>query len=293
LLHNPSEAIIGCVDRIGAVDFDAFWYFIPTYDEAQILPTNSANAWYTTNYQVDANWAGGNAPFYFKSGCFSNCYGFFGTSGASTNCGALGSPVSIGYPTIAFRREFIVPSNSPAVGQLRFQHVTDDGAIFYLNGKELLRYNMTNVPVTFNYFAPCILNEPTCQTQAYTLNNLLVGTNVLCAEVHSCDEFDGADFMFGCQLDIIVTNYATQIPEIRVTRTPATNAVKRVFLDWDYPGWQLQTSTNLANTNLGATGWTNVMNGAVPYPTNLTRYTNNPTEVGRGRHYRLVWPRPR
>lgn len=273
LARNPSQAIIGCVQRLTPVPYAAIWNYIPTYNEAQPpLPTN----WYSTNYQVDANWAIGNSPFYFFNGCNSNCFGNFGV-----DCPGVGTPVSVGYPTIAFRTEFTISSNSPTVGQLRFEHVIDDGAIFYLNGKELLRYNMTNIAVDYNYLAPCITTNAACRTNTYTLDNLIIGTNVLCAEVHSCDEFTGADFMFGCQLDIIVTNYPTQIPEIKFRKTSNPT---RVVLDWQPRGWRLQTSTNLANSN----AWVNVAGTT----TNTVSFTNNPLAVPRfdWRFWRLCRP---
>jgi len=259
IVPNPSQAIVGCQFRIPAVEFGAIWNYMYTYDEAQPpLPTN----WYTTNYQVDANWTIGSAPFWYSATCLSNCFGEFGAQ-----CPAEGTSVSVGFPTTVFRTQFIVPSNSPTVGTLRLTEAVDDGAIFYLNGKEILRNNMTNGPVTFNYLPPCT-NNTVCGVQIYGLDSLLIGTNIFCAEVHSCDEFVQADFMFGCQLDIIVTNYPTRIPELKVRKTISPT---RVILDWQPRGWRLQTSTNLANSN----AWVNVTG----ITTNFTSYTNNPLTV--------------
>ncbi|HKQ38380.1 MAG TPA: immunoglobulin domain-containing protein [Verrucomicrobiae bacterium] len=265
---NPGYQIVGCVYRANIVDFQAFWNFNATYVGADPgLPTN----WYTTNYQVDGTWSGGFAPFYYAQGCFSNCYGSFGVA-----CPGQGTPTSVGYPTYAFRKEFVVNSNSPTIGLLRLSHVIDDGAIFYLNGKELLRYNMTNAPVDFNYLAPC-LPVAQCQTQSYTLDNLIIGTNLFCVEVHSCDEFTGADFMFGCEMDIIFTNFPTVIPEIKIRQT---SNPKREILSWQPRGWRLQTTTNVGNP----ASWANV----VGITTNFTGYTNNPTD--RWRFWRLCRP---
>ncbi|HTD87541.1 MAG TPA: immunoglobulin domain-containing protein, partial [Candidatus Binatia bacterium] len=267
MVPNVAYGIVGCVQRLSLVAFDGQFNFLPTFQGGP-LPTN----WYTTNYQVDANWGQGTAPFYYEQGCFSNCYGIFGSA-----CATNGTPVSVGWPTICFRTEFIIPSNAPTVGQLRLQHVIDDGAIFYVNGKELLRYNMTNAAVDFNYLAPCINSQ--CQTQSYTLDNLLIGTNIFCVEVHSCDEFVQADFMFGCDLDIIVTNFPTKIPELKITRIINP---RRIILGWQPSGWQLQTSTNIANTS----SWLNVATAN----TNAMGFTNSNPIVDRQRFYRLRRP---
>ena len=271
---NPGYAIVGCVSRLSVVAFENGWNFLPTFSGGP-LPTN----WYTTNYQVDANWGQGSAPFYFRQGCISNCYGSYGTPGAGGNCGGEGTSVSVGWPTYVFRTEFVIPSNSPTAGQLRLSHVIDDGAIFYLNGKEFLRYNLTNAPIDFDYLVPTCLPDPLCQTQAYALNNLIIGTNVFCAEVHSCDEFNQADFFFGCQLDIIVTNFPTRIPDLIISNIVSP---RRVFVKWQPSGWRLQSSTNLANTS----SWANVTGVS----TNATGYTNSNPLVDRQRFYRLSRP---
>ena len=261
---NPGYAIVGCVYRTNLVEFQRAWKWKPAWG----FDPPPAN-WYATNYFPDANWGDGVAPFYYSQECETFCFGNIGAL-----CPGFGTPIDVGYPTYVFRTEFIVPSNSPTVGQLRLAHVVDDGAIFYLNGRELLRYNMTNGPVDVDYLTTCL--EPSCQTNVYALDNLLIGTNVFAVEVHECDEFTGADMMFGIQLDIIVTNFPTAIPEIKVTRNASPRQVR---LNWQPRGWRLQTTTTITG------GWVNVSG----VTTNITGYTNTLPFSG-NRFYRLCRP---
>src|SRR5207249_4095616 len=92
-------------------------------------------AWRGTNYVEDFNWGTGNGVFYFDSS------GFRGAC-----AGAPGAEVSVGLLTYYFRTTFVPPPGSLSSGILRLRHIIDDGAVFYLNGTEILRFGFgTNV----------------------------------------------------------------------------------------------------------------------------------------------------
>jgi len=104
--------------------------------------------------------------------------------------------------TTYFRSAFVVPPDT-FVTNLTFRLVRDDGAVVYLNGREMYRENMPAGPVLFQTPAQNAVNNGDEQTFfATTLfsTNVLAGTNVVAVEVHQAAP-DGADLGFDLQLD--------------------------------------------------------------------------------------------
>ena len=265
--------IVGCVYRSNLVAFRATWNYAFAY-EGSGIPNN----WYETNYVEDGNWTVGPAPFAFSGECETNC---FGALGSIAECQGSATPLSFGFPSYLFRHMFIA-TNLPAFGTMHLQHVIDDGAVFYLNGKELFRYNMTNAPLDFNAVS-LTCREAECTTNVFNVDNLRNGTNVLAVRMHDCGQATGVDVMFGLKVDLVFTNFPTRIPDMQIrhfrSATGRTNIVS-----WQPRGWRLQTTTNLANTS----SWVNV----VGVSTNATSYTNSSAAIGteRQRYYRLGRP---
>ena len=272
IIRPNSEAFLGCMYRTNLVDFQANWVYNGSLEfEGLRVATN----WYTTNFVNDGTWGENVAPFYFSQDTETTCFGQIGGGQP------IGTSISDGYPTYVFRHTFVVPTNFPTAGQLRLAHVIDDSAIFYLNGNELLRYQLPPGEINHDFRAPTCI-EATCATNSYALSNLLPGTNVLAVEVHNCNEFTGSDMMFGLQLDIIVTNRITSVPTISEIVQRAGNQ-RRTILQWGVRGWRLQTTTNVGNP----TSWVNVSG----ITTNAMAYTNTYALPGdRQRFYRLCRP---
>lgn len=107
-----------------------------------------------------------------------------------------------------FRTRFTVASNLTFTS-LQISNVIDDGAVFYLNGNEIARYNMPSGPVFSNTLASTGIldttwDRPTPAT--FSVTNLAPGDNVMAAEVHQSTS-GSADYIFGLRLDgLVVTN---------------------------------------------------------------------------------------
>ena len=86
-----------------------------------------------------------------------------------------------------FRRAFVV-TNPTHYATLQFRHQRDDGCIVYLNGREMFRNNMPGGVVTATTFASGTAGSAAdallFRTNVLSATNLVVGTNVLAAEVH-------------------------------------------------------------------------------------------------------------
>src|SRR4051812_27206841 len=89
-----------------------------------------------------------------------------------------------GATTTYYRRNFSLPGD-PAVTGLNLGSIYDDGAVFYLNGVEVLRLNMPGGPVTASTYAVTnITNASYAGPFPISTASLVSGTNVLAVELH-------------------------------------------------------------------------------------------------------------
>ncbi len=106
--------------------------------------------------------------------------------------------------TYYFRHTFQFPGQLQPGDRLILDQILDDGAIYYLNGKELVRSRM---PAGFAGFATLATSTvPTASEElnAFALDpNLLVnGENLLAVEVHQCS-VNSSDLIFGMRLRLV------------------------------------------------------------------------------------------
>ena len=120
---------------------------------------------------------------------------------------AVGSSLSQ-TPTVTsyFRNNFTLAA-SPGGLQLQLSHVVDDGAVFYLNGVEVYRFNMP--AGTVNYLTPAsstINNIARLGPINLPLGSLRQGANVLATELHQITSID-TDKAYGAQIDAAAQSY--------------------------------------------------------------------------------------
>src|SRR6185436_18133903 len=102
--------------------------------------------------------------------------------------------------------------------RVRLRHIVDDGAVFYLNGKEISRFNMAPGTVNFSTLSTAAQTyEATCTTVPdFLATNLVKGVNVLAAELHHApNDNNDPDIVMGAALDIAV---ASERPSLQITR---------------------------------------------------------------------------
>ena len=158
--------------------------------------------------------------------------------------------------TIYFRTHFNV-TNNPNGFSLYTAHIIDDGAVYYLNGQEIYRYNMPNPPDPMVYSTRSLQNiggNPRIQGY-YTLpcSNLIQGDNVLAVEVHQSSS-SSSDVGFALTLDLFrnVTNYATVsvvLNEVMANNDSITNA-DGTITDWIELYNPSTNSTDLSDMSL-------------------------------------------
>lgn len=151
------------------------------------------------------------------------------------------NPANFGFPfhTYYFRTRFHLSSFASG-DSLRFSGFVDDGAVFHLNGVEVHRLRMPadvvgNLTLAADF--PCA-GDSTCpdgfELAVAGLPGLLIGENVLSAEVHNYDA-RSADIIFGVALEQIV-------PVVRAPVLHLSSTSNLITLTWDRPGFILQSS---------------------------------------------------
>ncbi len=181
--------------------------------------TDLGSAWREAGFD-DSGWPSGNALFYAESASLP----------APKN-----TLLTLGQITYYFRTTFIFTGNYENAN-LQIHPIIDDGAVFYLNGEEVLRVGMPEGEITHSTFATPPINDAT-YTGPFDIStkNLIVGTNVIAVEVHQCT-INSSDIVFGMAL------YAQKIlsepTPYRESKESWVELYNRGTNDVDISGWQ-------------------------------------------------------
>jgi hypothetical protein len=195
--------------------------------EVVLLPMDGTDTWRYNQDGVDlgtswrepayndAAWRIGAAPFdaLFEFPGRLPCREFIsGTGDPVRTCISLSNLMNTAQiPTSYFRTHFRFDGN-PADAVLRLDSLVNDGAAIYLNGAEILRFNLPDGPVLYTTRAPEIAGSAIDHRTEVFLHNLVPGDNLLAAEVHQYLE-DNADITFGLRLSALLRT----LPRPRLT----------------------------------------------------------------------------
>ncbi len=158
------------------LSMDAVW----KYDQSN---TPFGPEWYSTDYN-DSAWSSGKGLFYVET---------------STLPATKNTPLTLGPVTFYFRTEFTYTPDAQETS-LVLSHIVDDGAVFYLNGEELFRFNMDEAPTPITHSSVATwVDNGTLVNVPLDFDDLVEGTNVLAVEVHQSSAGSG-DVAFGAQL---------------------------------------------------------------------------------------------
>lgn len=109
-----------------------------------------------------------------------------------------------GQMTYYFRSTFTFPSNL-TVNSLQFSNMIDDGAVFYLNGREVARLRMPSGPISWSTPGVNYPGTPPWEGPlTIALTDVQPGLNTIAVEVHQRDSGVG-DILFGTRLDGVIT----------------------------------------------------------------------------------------
>jgi hypothetical protein len=163
------------------ISIDASWMFWPFDDPP-------GGGWNQVNHEDD-DWPGPNLAIFANEP--DGLPDPFNTS------------LSIGPITFYFRHRFTYTDSTLGVC-LRLRHLIDDGAVFYLNGLEVLRTRMPTNSVSELTLAARDVNNAEYEGPFYLPETYLrAGDNVLAVEVHQSDYFS-EDVVFGMELEALI-----------------------------------------------------------------------------------------
>lgn len=126
--------------------------------------------------------------------------------------------------TFYFRTHFNVPVGLN-VTSLEATHLTDDGAVFYINGAEAGRFNMPAAPIVItNGTLATLSHEATAyEVTPLAMTNLVAGNNVLAVEVHQ-NAPNSTDIVFGLRLDALSVTNSPALAGVMINEVLANNA---------------------------------------------------------------------
>jgi hypothetical protein len=134
--------------------------------------TVPASSWKTVSYD-DSGWKSGNGQLGYGDGDEATTLGY-------------GSDANNKYITYYFRKKFSV-SDPTGISTINMDLLLDDGAVVYLNGTEILRYNMPDGTITSSTLASsAIADETSYNSFALKGITLKTGDNVIAVEIHQC-----------------------------------------------------------------------------------------------------------
>ena len=206
--------------------------------------TDLGTAWSATAFN-DSAWPQGNAPFDAKRPQRTNVGGIM--IGTQTTLSNAANTAQI--PTHYFRTHFNY-SGSPSA-TLELNAFVDDGAVYYLNGREIFRVGLpaAPAPIAYGTLANRTTGDATNEFFHVCVDNLVNGDNVLAVEVHQV-ALDSSDLTFATQVSV----YTATPPPPDTRLTIARGAGNQINISWTGSG-VLQESSNLS-THPG--GWSNV-----------------------------------
>ncbi|YCM42947.1 lamin tail domain-containing protein [Verrucomicrobiaceae bacterium 227] len=191
--HRPTYPIAGdppTIELITAIDWSAIWHFNQSGD-------NLGTSWADTFHAIGGNWESGMGPL-----------------GYETSNGIPPEPVVTRLirpqdndprvTTFYFETAFeISPTDLQSITSLKFSHLTDDGAVYFLNGQEIHRFDMPDGPILADTLA---VNNTASEADIVRIFEvpptfLVAGQNRISVEVHQ-SSIGSSDVVMGLKLDL-------------------------------------------------------------------------------------------
>lgn len=222
------------VDFIGSLPGDLeFATLVPAGAEWRYQDggQNLGSAWRASLYE-DGTWKRGPAPLGYGDDNITTVLGF-------------GPNASSKYITSYFRHAFVV-SEPARILSATLGVIRDDGAVVYLNGREIFRSNMPSGTIGYRTLASSAMSggdESTYFETELSGADFREGANVLAVEVHQAAA-DSSDLRFDLRLDALLAPAAGLglYPVLEVALLP-----EGVRVSWPsaFSGYSLQTRASL------------------------------------------------
>ena len=234
------------LDAITLVPAGALWRYLDT-------GASPSGSWNTLDFD-DRGWRSGPARL------------GYGLGGEATTVG-FGPNPSDRFITTWFRKPFVVADVSD-VHALVIRLRRDDGAVVYLNGRELFRENMPSGDIQATTTALADVGsseEPTYFKRLLSPIGLRAGTNLLGVELHQYRN-NSTDLSFDCELSGLTSNPEAFRPHLKIGKDGDA-----LMVSWpaELPGWSLYDSSAVGASE----GWARMALGVtLTNEVNLVRF---------------------
>lgn len=194
----------------------------------------------------------------------------YGFNNMSTTI-SYGSSSTNKYITTYFRKSFDLDKNTVENGTFSISLLREDGAVLYLNGKEIIRSNMPSGDITYKTLASSTISgtaETTYLTYNVNPSDFKVGTNVFAVEVHQVAS-SSSDMAFDLQLTAEVPNESNHITTSQAYNFSLTEDIKLTAL-YESEGLNFLPDTIKSNTTLYKANSPYFSKGDINIPENVT-----------------------
>jgi hypothetical protein len=175
------------------------------------------------------------------------------------------------YITTYFRKTFQLSSSDLSSARIIVRIMRDDGAVVYVNGKEIIRSNMGQGAISYLIHAPSSVNgseESQYFEYAVDASCFVAGTNVIAVEVHQSDA-TSSDLSFDLELTLFVPDLSTYLSTSQTYTTSLTGSLTLTAI-FEATGECVIPDTISENTTLHEACSPYLVQGDVLVPQNVT-----------------------
>jgi hypothetical protein len=221
------------------VSWDSNWRWLRGLSEAS---SPDPGAWRQVGFNAGA-WEVAAAPFWYGD--------------AQPSPGTQLTDMRYNYSCIFMRNEFAV-ANVEDIGELILRAASDDGFIAWINGEEVLRFNMPGGVIAYNGSSSPALPEvqPWPPVEVYSLANwrdyLRTGANVLAVQAFNSSVGDSSDFVINVGLDYTVDVAPPVMERVIPPPTATVRSLRQIEVDFSEPVTGVEAADLLIN-GAGAT----------------------------------------
>ncbi|MFT7302944.1 MAG: hypothetical protein ACI8UZ_001782, partial [Akkermansiaceae bacterium] len=208
-LNFPDENAPPATTTIPLFELDTTWRYNEAGDDLGL-------GWAANAHAVGGNWESGQAVLANESGLAE-------TINTTLDFPGFNFPYRVTY---YFEKEFeLSAAQAGALQSLPIRHLIDDGAVFYLNGTEVLRTNLPGGVITAATRATDNIEAVLSSPIPLPPGAAVAGTNRLSVEVHQTDG-SSSDIVFGAELEIVIEDATPgSTPQVTINEIPpATEA---------------------------------------------------------------------
>jgi hypothetical protein len=164
--------------------------------------------------------------------------------------------LTLGPTTYYFRAKFNFSGN-PEGAKLVFRTFLDDGAVFYLNGREVFRIGMAEGPVSQSDFSSRVIGDAAEEGPfEVAATGLAEGENVIAVEVHQTNA-GSTDIVFGANVDLISLKPSSYTPGAKNSIAASVPAYPPVWINEIEP----QNSSGIKDQSGASEPWIELYNG--------------------------------